>query len=87
MIILHIPISEKSDHKLEQRLQDLVLAYQKVEHDEGEVEQAFIEEDSVNYKTKEEIQAWFRQLQGELDWQRSLSGDGCYIDPESGETC
>ena len=87
MIILHLPSTKKDERNLEEQLQDLVLAYQKIEHGQDEIERSFIEEDGEYYKTDQEISRWFRSLQKDLSWQRSLSGDGCYIDPESGEVC
>lgn len=46
-----------------------------------------VEEDGKFYKTEDEIEVWFRKLEDELNWQRSITGDGCYIDPSSGEVC
>ncbi|MFD2531322.1 hypothetical protein [Gracilimonas halophila] len=87
MITLH----KKKDHinsdKLESRLEDLVIAFKREIHAENEAGLPYIVEDGIVYKTEEEIEEWMIELTAELNWQRSLSGDGCYIDPEKGKIC
>ena len=87
MIILHTVNSDERSNELEKRLNELVIAFQKVEHEQGEIKHGYIEEDGQDYKSSEEIERWFDELSGDLEWQRSISGDGCYIDPESGNVC
>lgn len=36
---------------------------------------------------REAILSWLQVLERELSIQRSVSGDGCYLDPKTGETC
>lgn len=87
MIILHAVASDERSKELEVRLQDLVVAFKKVEHDSEEINRAYIEEDGKSYQTPEALEKWFEQLTKELNWQRSLSGDGCYVDPDSNKIC
>lgn len=84
MITLHYHKNDKLSKELKSKLDELSLHYKFVEHDKGT---AFIEEDSKLIKTPKEIDHWLFSLEQELKWQRSISGDGCYIDPKSGEIC
>lgn len=84
MIILHHPKSDQ-ENELKQRLDRLSLNYKVEEHESDELSAPFIEEDGQNYKEKEEIEAWFLELEEELNVQRTISGDGCYINPRSGK--
>ncbi|MDR9366914.1 MAG: hypothetical protein RI575_16380 [Balneolaceae bacterium] len=86
MITLYRQKDDQQAAKIEEKLQDLVLAYQ-VEEIEGEKSDLFIEDGGEKIQGKEEIETWFRELEGELKWQRSISGDGCYIHPETGNVC
>lgn len=86
MITLYRQKDDQQAAKIEEKLQDLVLAYQ-VEEIEGEKSDLFIEDGGEKIQGKEEIETWFRELEGELKWQRSISGDGCYINPETGNVC
>lgn len=47
----------------------------------------FISDGGQVISGKKNIENWLTGLKKELKWQRSVSGDGCYIDPDSGETC
>lgn len=71
--------------EIESRFDDLILSY-KTETAAGDSLLKIIDGDSV-ITGDEEIESWLRELEDELSWQRSLSGDGCYIDPESGKVC
>lgn len=78
------PADQKAD-EIEERFNNLVVAY-KTEIYES-IEECYIKEDDKQIPPGPGMENWFRQLTDELDWQRSLSGDGCYIDPESGQVC
>ena len=85
MIRLHRkPIDPDAD-RVEERLQDLVLAY------ETEIDKTanpcYIMEGRNKIVKGDQMNKWFLSLEQELTWSRSLSGDGCYLDPESGEPC
>jgi len=86
MITLHRKKNDKRADEIEQKLKDLVVAY-RVEDLDNEQEDLFIKESGKRIKEKQELEEWFRELEGELKWQRSISGDGCYIHPESGKVC
>jgi len=82
------PDDPKAD-EIEGRFKDLILAY-KTEIIEGastEENLLKIEEGDTIISGDQEIESWLLELEAELKWQRSLSGDGCYIDPRSGNVC
>jgi len=81
-------IRQKDDPKadaIESRFDDLILSY-KTENSEGPDLPKIIDGETA-VSGDEEIEKWLRELEEDLSWQRSLSGDGCYIDPESGKIC
>lgn len=69
------------------KLNDLIITFEVEELPEDADAETFIKESGKEVKGKQAIDKWLNQLEKELSWQRSLSGDGCYIDPETGETC
>jgi hypothetical protein len=87
MIELHAIQDHDYSSRLKERLKDLVVTHEVILHEPAEIEKPFIKEGERVLDSKEKIERWFLQLEKELNWQRSLSGDGCYIDPESGEVC
>ncbi|MDZ7721148.1 MAG: hypothetical protein U5K72_20165 [Balneolaceae bacterium] len=86
MITLHRYKDDERAEKIEEKLQDLILAYN-IEDLEDEQAESYIEDSGKKIRGEEELEAWFRELEDELNWQRSISGDGCYIHPESGKIC
>jgi hypothetical protein len=86
MITLYRHKDDKQAANIEEKLQDLVLAYRVEEIDDQESE-PFIVDGGEKIQGEEELENWFRELKGELDWQRSITGDGCYIHPDSGKVC
>lgn len=87
MIVLHKKGSHRNSELLEERVKELVITFKKKIHSQAEKGLPFIEEDGKVFKTDEEIEDWFKEIKEELDWQRSLSGDGCYINPKDGRIC
>lgn len=94
MIELHRYKNDDYADKLEHRLEELVLAYRTVTHTEpdaqtGEPETSlpYLDENGTKITGKEEINSYLRELSNELKEQRSISGDACYIDPQTGEIC
>jgi hypothetical protein len=85
MIRLYRKSFDKHADRVEERLKDLVLAYE-TEIDEKAVP-CYILEGDMKIAWGDSFEHWFRSLEQELTWSRSLSGDGCFIDPESGEPC
>lgn len=86
MITLHRHNTDSKAEKIEQKFKDLVLAYH-VETLPEDESGPFIVDSGKRIEGEDELETWFRKLESELNWQRSLSGDGCYIHPESGEIC
>lgn len=88
MIILHRPVRDAFSDSIEEKLEDLVVAFN-VKRYPGNQSSLLprIEEGDRNISGKKELLAYLAELEQELNWQRNLSGDGCYIDPESGEVC
>ena len=89
MIKLHRHKNSPEADEITERLDDLIISYKTVLHDSDSKKSSLPEiEDGDRFITDpEEINSWFEQLRKELEFQRSLSGDGCYIDPDSGEVC
>lgn len=86
MITLYRHKDDKEAAKIEEKLQDLVLAY-RVENVDDPQKEPFIEDGGKKIESEEELEKWFRELESELNWQRSISGDGCYIHPDTGKVC
>lgn len=87
MITLHKKNEHGRSEQLEKRLEDLVIAFKSEVHADDEDSLPYIVEDGQVYRAEEEIEEWLDELTEELNWQRSLSGDGCYIDPKNGKVC
>ncbi len=89
MITLHCIKDDFKSNRLEQKLKEMVLAYKTVYHQANEHSHPlpYIEEDDAIITDHEKIEEWILELEAELKWQRSLSGDGCFINPDSGEIC
>lgn len=90
MIVLHRRKKDTYADELEDKLRNLVVAYRTAIHEQGSTgteSLPYINESGKIIAGKNEINQYFVDLEKELAWQRSLSGDGCYIDPESGKVC
>lgn len=89
MIILHRNKDDAKSEELEQKLKDMVLAYKTVHHqsNESDYDLPYIVDGDSIISEEKEIEEWVLKLEAELKWQRSLSGDGCFIDPNSGKVC
>lgn len=85
MITLHRKEKDPEADKIEQKLKDLVLAYD-ISITAKNLD-PYIVDGNEKVQGEEDMEAWFQKLEGELQWQRSLSGDGCYINPDTGEVC
>jgi hypothetical protein len=85
MITLYRKSNDEIADRVEDQFKDLVLAYQ-IRFDES-LNVCFIMDGDNRIEPGEPLDAWFRQLTTELSWSRSLSGDGCFIDPQSGKVC
>lgn len=87
MIVLHRVKEDAKSDRLEEKLNDLVIAFKTKSHATQIHDLPYIEEDGKEYRTEKEIEEWLQELSSELNWQRSLSGDGCYINPKDGKVC
>ena len=94
MIELHRHKESDYADKVEKTLEDMVLAYKTVTHTEldaqsgkSETPLPYLDESGTKIAGKDEIKSYLRELSRELKEQRSISGDACYIDPQTGETC
>ncbi|MCH8549999.1 MAG: hypothetical protein LAT80_14100 [Balneolaceae bacterium] len=85
MITLFRKTEDDEADRIEDALNELVLAY-KTEIAEDEPTPTIRDGDNV-IREQKEISEWLMELTKELQFQRSLTGDACYIDPETGETC
>lgn len=86
--LIRQPNDPKAD-EIESRFKDLILSYKTevLENGSGENHLPKIHDGDSVISGDEEIEKWFRELEADLNWQRSLSGDGCYIDPKTGKIC
>lgn len=93
MIEFHRPDNDPFSDRIEEWLKDLVVSH-KIHRYDGEKEDStlyeqppFIRENEKVVEGKENIERYIRDLEGELRQQRMVTGDSCYIDPETGEVC
>lgn len=94
MIVLHRSDTDPFADRIEEILDDLVLAYKTKTHAKSEpninaqgAELPFIDENGSVISGKNKIDTYLRDLCSELKQQRAVTGDSCYIDPETGEVC
>lgn len=89
MIKLYRKTVDPAADRIEARFRELVLSYKTVLTDDepGTGKLPRIRDGKNIITGDEQIGQWLRELADELKWQRSISGDGCYIDPETGEVC
>lgn len=95
MIEFHRYKKDEYADRIQQQLDDMVLAYKTITHEHPETEGGkepdaglpYFNENGTTYSGKQEITSYLRELSRELNEQRSISGDACYIDPRTGEIC
>lgn len=95
MIEFHRYRDDQYADRLQEKLDDMVLAYKTIVHDkpasedENDPESSlpYFDENGTRYSGEKEITSYLRELSKELEEQRSISGDACYIDPRTGEIC
>jgi len=85
MIKLFRHADDPKADEIESRFKELILSY-KTEISEANDLPKILDGDTI-ISGDEEIEEWLSELESDLSWQRSLSGDGCYIDPKSGNVC
>lgn len=89
MIKLYRSSDDAKADEIENRFNDLVLSYEAVisDYESGDLKLPSIQDGDRIVSGDQEIEQWLRELEADLKWERSLSGDGCYIDPNSGKVC
>jgi len=75
-------------------MDEMVLAYRTVTEDKtikqelpADIKLPVIKENGTIVNGKEKIERYLLELESELNYSRSVSGDGCYYDPDSGKLC
>ena len=89
MITLYRPRDSKRADEIQSRLEDMVAAHRVRPADEfeGPASELPAIDDSGDRYSGDAIEAFLRTLEGELQVNRMISSDACYIDPRDGETC
>jgi hypothetical protein len=90
MIVLHRTKNDSRGKEIERKLKQLVVAHSVQVHKEGAekpVSLPYIRENGTIISGEERIDRYLVELERELNRQRMISGDGCYIDPDTGEIC
>ncbi|MEX2351760.1 MAG: hypothetical protein WD529_04925 [Balneolaceae bacterium] len=90
MIELHRTESDEYGEEIEQTLNEMVLAFRtELYTDAGSTDLPLpcICDSGRVISGESDIRNFLDTLERELRIQRSISGDGCYIDPDTGEVC
>lgn len=94
MIILHRKPDDPFAAEIERVLEELVVAHKTRNYEEdasndapAQYELPFIQENGTLVTGRERIKKYLDELSAELRQQRMVTGDGCYIDPETGKVC
>lgn len=89
MIKLHRKPDDSKADKIEDQFKNLTLAYDTVviESESERKNLPKIEDGDTTVSGDRKIEEWLIELEADLKWQRSLSGDGCFINPKSGKIC
>ena len=89
MITLYRKPDDPKADEIEGRFEDLILAYKTEVAVGSSTEENLpkIVDGDTTVTGDQQIEEWLTELEADLKWQRSLSGDGCFIDPKSGKVC
>jgi len=90
MIEFHRPENDEHSDEIEERFNDMIITFKVETYDtnrRADYKLPHIKEGKTVVSGKNRIEKYLQELEAELKWQRSLSGDGCYIDPETGKVC
>lgn len=90
MIELHRLKDDEFSEEIEEKMEDMLLAYETISYEkqnDASFNLPYIKEGKTIVNTPGKLESYLRELESELKLQRSISGDGCYIDPESGNVC
>lgn len=87
MITLHRPRESSFADKIEESFGDMTLNYAVQIHSDTSG-QTWIEDDKEGtIRGEKTIDDYLFRLRTGLEQERSITGDACYIDPETGKTC
>ncbi len=85
MLTLIRPLSSQLADEIEERLKDMVVAYEVMKNVTTAL--PYLLENGNVIKGKELIHQFLEQLEKEVNWSRSISADACYLDPDGGMVC
>lgn len=90
MIEFHYLTDDKRSEELLEEIDRMVINVKRVKATDSafpdEQLPLFKEHDAI-YSSKEEVQGFLDELNGQLKVERTVSGDSCYINPATGEKC
>lgn len=72
--------------EIEEVLQELVLAHKVILAD-SDAPAPIVKEGRHTYTTRTEINAFLKEIRGEVVLNWEIQSDSCIIDPETGEVC
>lgn len=92
MIELHRPEDDSYSDRVEEQLEELVVShnihrYAEAEEDKPDCDLPFIRDSKRVACGEKEIKRYLADLEDDLYRMRRLTGDACYIDPDTGEVC
>ncbi|MDX1671498.1 MAG: hypothetical protein R3211_04100 [Balneolaceae bacterium] len=92
MIELHRPVEDPFSDHVEEELEDLVVShnihrYSSDQKDKPDHPLPFIRDSKRVASGSEQIKSYLVDLKDDLYRMRRFTGDACYIDPDTGETC
>jgi len=90
MIEFHRLQKDELSDEISTMLQDMVVAYRTKTYSDSPSSSCslpHIREGKNIISGEEELREYLHNLDRELHQQRSITGDGCYLDPETGEVC
>lgn len=90
MIELHRPKNDTYSDRIEETLEELVVAHKIHRHPENQEEDRrlpYIKEGDRIVEGKDNLDEYLDRLTNEIRRQRLITSDACYIDPETGEVC
>lgn len=90
MLEFHRLQEDDFSEEISDKLKDMVVAYRTKTYSDSSSSSyslPHIREGDNIISGEEELREYLYNLDLELQQQRSITGDGCYIDPETGEVC
>ena len=87
MIILYRNKEDPYADRIAEQLEELVVAHKvivKEENGSKKYNLPYLQEGETIVDGKNKIEQFLKELSSELSHQRSITGDSCYVDPETG---